>query len=74
MLIFVLSYFEFDEVIIMLVKKLMVLVIFDGWGYCEDNVNNVINNVNILVMDSLIVNNLNIFILVLGMDVGLLDG
>lgn len=74
MLILCFSYFDFDEVRIMLVKKLMVLVILDGWGYCEDNVNNVINNVCIFVMDSLMVNNFYILIFVFGMDVGLFDG
>lgn len=55
-------------------KKLLVLMILDGWGYCEDIESNVIFVVNILVFDNFWVICLYILILGLGFDVGLFVG
>lgn len=54
-------------------KKFMVLVILDGYGYCEEQQDNVIFSVKILVMDVLWVNCLYILIDVFGLEVGLFD-
>lgn len=53
---------------------LVVLVILDGWGYCLDICVNVIVQVNIFIMDSLIVVYFNILVNILGKDVGLFKG
>lgn len=55
-------------------KKILVLIIFDGWGYCEDLENNVILVVNMLNLDVLFVNYFSILVSGLGLDVGLFDG
>ncbi|EPE37985.1 2,3-bisphosphoglycerate-independent phosphoglycerate mutase [Candidatus Photodesmus katoptron] len=54
-------------------KKPMVLVILDGWGYREDNINNAVNNAKTPIMDELISNNPNTIISASGVDVGLPD-
>ncbi|KEY90966.1 2,3-bisphosphoglycerate-independent phosphoglycerate mutase [Candidatus Photodesmus blepharus] len=55
-------------------KKLITLVILDGWGHSEDNAKNAINNAKTPVMNELIKNNPNTLISASGKSVGLPDG